>query len=813
MAVLSDVDLARILIKTRPSNYGVNQIAIGVADSAGNSSINTDATYSYMFLTRGMNGHSIQDNRVITVATGVAGVITYTTATAHNLSAGQKVFINGTAADINFGFTSGAVVSSVPSSTTFSVNSSAANGLSTVNGRVLCFRNGDLIWIGASSTSLSNVLGVNAVYNVFDTGSSTASSSNPGKGVTGTNASRFQGREAYYSLYVIDTTSSTARKIRDFSQIFTRDYGWYRSTDKNSTYGIWKYDKNRSTAQWMLNHLPDFYKYNSSNTYNTDLESFISLFAFHLDIYRTAADLVYSRSSSSQIDKTLLSLFLKELGFNPKNLDSDIYLSKKMLPNIIRAYKNRGSVYGLALIYELLTGYDSSVSVGDTNMIPDLNAASAIEGPLASNFWSLTPTVVANRSTATTTAALSRVPSPYYSLSYTSYVDNGILRAQITNTTSSTGITSTPRGMVPAANIPAGSTTFTVNHTTARVGDYVISDPSFPYIPVGASITKIVSPANPVAVGAVSTVTINTATVGGSIPGPGQAFLTTSAAGPDAIAAASKMIPVTPGQPYTFSFYVNPFGNTIVPVTARIDFYTIDGLINTGSVAGTPVTPSSSNSWTRVTVSGTATSSPIAAFYAAPGISVANTTVVATNNCHFDALQFEKGLTATPYFDPGYTQVTMTAPTAVRRLLTSVLDRAKYVAKDWRVSSFIPETASGYVDTATSIDPPPTGPYSIAMPSLADPTTTTTQAVGMITLAGPSYTIYPGQTFNVMMVGNTSSLTYNVTHGMIIGALSPTQYIFVRRDGGPTITSTTSSLNGNMRINFINKTNYLTASA
>ena len=99
------------------------------------------------------------------------------------------------------------------------------------------------------------------------------------------------------------------------SQVFTKDYGWYKDPTKTAAaYGKLVYDPKKSTIEWMLDHLPDLYKANSTGAYNQELKDFLSLFAFHYDTYRTASDLVYG--SSKYVDNKILPLLLNELGFN-----------------------------------------------------------------------------------------------------------------------------------------------------------------------------------------------------------------------------------------------------------------------------------------------------------------------------------------------------------------------------------------------------------------------------------------------------------------------------------------------------------------
>jgi hypothetical protein len=812
---LSDLDLANIVVKSRPTNYGVNQINVGVANSTGSSTIRT-YDYTYMFVTRGTNGNAYEDHLNITVATGASGVITYTTSAAHNLTVGQTVFVQ----NVNSGFLSvlnvygGTAVTSTPSSTQFIVTSpdpASSNGVSGTGGDAMCFRNGDVIWISPFAVAYgvptpTDSLGVNASYHIFDTGSTTATSTNPGYGVTGTSTT--QGLEAYYSLFVIDSVGSTSsRKIRDFSQVFTKDYGWYRSTDRDSNYGKLLYDKNRSTTQWMLNNLPDIYKTNSRNAYNTDLEKFISLFAFHYDTYRTAADLVFSRTSSKQIDKKLLDLFLRELGFNPARLNNDVFLNRKLLRNIIRLYQNKGSTFGIGLATELFTGYNAAVATSETNLIPDLNAASSIEGPRVSPYWRVSPTI-----SSTPAVTLSRVGRHFVGTSasnlQTAYSDNGALQVK-TTATQTVEVQSSIRYVVTSADVSAGATVIPVIYSSARPNDYVINDPTngTPFVPIGAYVSAI--PSNN------SNITLSSPVSGGTILAGTTLYV--SGAGPDIVSAASKMVPVTALSTYSYSFYANAGGFTMTNVTAVIYWHKLDGSYTSADASryfnlGSVTTNASNTTWFRVSVTATA---PSDAVYAAPAVRVTLGGTTTNNTFFFDAFQVEQAAAPTTYTDPAITAITATAVSAIKPFNSVALSAAEVALKDYLTTGFVPlnlPTSQSYTV------------YSVSDTSrtmlLPNPITggNNNYPVATVILRTGTNNITVGQSFSLGATASDLGAVNLVSSGLITGVISSTTYRVVRRDStssdflSTSVSPSLAAIQNNFYVGTVNKSTVATAS-
>lgn len=114
--------------------------------------------------------------------------------------------------------------------------------------------------------------------------------------------------------------------------------------------------------------------------------------------------------------------------------------------------------------------------------------------------------------------------------------------------------------------------------------------------------------------------------------------------------ADPSSIPVTAGQQYTLSGWINRSsgGDTTVTMSAIIIWYGASGSqINTSTTTVTvPVTPS----WVEMVLTGTA---PAGAQWARVTWWLGNTSTTATNTFYLTALQFEQGSSATPWTAPG----------------------------------------------------------------------------------------------------------------------------------------------------------------
>ena len=1008
---IKDLDLASVKIKTQPTNYGVNQISVGVVGSNGNSTITT-TSYSKLIVARGLSGYpetpvttgiSQAQQAVVLPGFGYGPKTSVLTVTnASSMRHGSWVYVKWNKPGTGSGSSYGQVFEVLSSTSVvvdfgsgFMLNTTFSSGQAELtavpNGSIVKIWEEEPLFNVPSSTT---VLGVTAPYHVFETGyypnadmsgkyvtvlgsSSVASTtSSPGKGATGNPS--YQGQEIYYSAYVYDinrssyatgavysnvdntitytaynnfTAGQTAiitgftpdgfnfpsgvvissatptsfvvsttvnpgawlvggyavvnvgwKALPRTSQVSTKDYGWYRDITRNkSKYGKLIYDSKRSTTQWILDNLPPLYKTNAKGNFNTDLQNFLSLFAFYYDTYRTAADVVFSRSSVKQIDTTLLTLFLDELGIDLATLDNDPYLGRKILSNIIRAYKTKGSLEGIQLASELFTGYTAAIATTETNLIPDSNSASFIEGPNIPSFWS--------GAVATTTMTIRRVGSPWRNTSRTSQNDNGVMLASA-HSTQPIFITSAPRYAVVRSQTASGSTNILVNanYGAVRPGDYIINfTATNPYVPTGAYVKRVIYgrdvngfyPATSANV--VTTVVSNVKTSGGVLAT--NTILLLSQAGPDKAAAVSKLPPVSALTTYAYSFYVNGWGATGLPdvrpvitwykatgdpvstnlsvttatssggvttyttaftsnrflpgqyvsVTGMLPInYNISGLVSsststqfqivatvsvTATQGGTATGPWNSlgalalvvtgSTWRQVTMTAVA---PTGSSFAAPGL-ISDASLNQNSNIQFDAFQFEQGSIVSSFVTPTTASVTLTAVNAVKPLDPTDVTKALYNLKDYRVSSFIPQATA--VSTTYSVvaikDTSRDELDNITNDQMAMPDYLNRSIYVMspdfrwfttatMVLSTSTSNIVVGQTFSLMMLQNPSTTfldtVNNISHGMIIGVISPTEYRFVRRDTADYGISNTSgvSISNNLYMNNPNPLSITTTS-
>lgn len=778
MAVNTSSELKGIGIKTRPSNYGVNQVSIGTAAYIANATtlvstiVSTD--FSRLYLTRSMVGQTISATTKISVATGASNYRTYTVQTApHNLATNQTVIING-ASSATFDYPAGGVVASVISSAVFSILATGASS-NVTGGDLITFPNAVSVWSTTTATSVvTTTLGVAATYTVFDYGDSTATENNPGKGVVGTTA--VQGKEAFYSLFIYDNSGSAGapnyRRVKDFSQVFTKDYG------------------SKST---MLNSLPDFYKKTSGNLNNTDFDDFIALFAFEYDTWRTQADLLFDYSDPDKTESTLLVALLKQFGVGISSI-GDYSQARKTLQNIIRSYKGKGSYDTMDLVAEMITGYDSSISATpDVNLLPDQNATSLVEGNAKKPFfWTINPGAVSGASLTyiggvgtDRKPAVSRVGGKFdayggggaYGL--TPLNENGVLRLKVTNT-GTAFITGAPRSIVTtSASTNLNATVIKLQYGDVYVNDYVIGDP-FPY---GTYITAVDTPT---ATGLEITVSNGiTATINASTT------FTVTSAGPDVASAYSKLVPVTAGTTYAWSLYANTGSYTAGPITSYIYWYKINGDFISSNTLATPVT-AAANWSTRVSMTAVA---PANAAYAAPAFSILRSSALVVNSTHFfDAFQFEAANAASTFTNPSKTVIISTSP-ATRPRDTSLESRFRNIIPSYVVNGFLPQTITATTHSVIAVSDPSTLSDGIV---LQDPVTgvNATYPTATITLQTATTNIVVGQSFSLKggLTAGGSTTRNDIDYGIIIGVISTKEYrILARSISGTTLASTTTT--------------------
>lgn len=209
-------------------------------------------------------------------------------------------------------------------------------------------------------TSYTN-FGTTANYFVFDNGSTVSYDASP-LSVTNT---KYQGHKLYYALFLTYPDTGVApfrnKKIAETSVTFVKDNG---------------------TLDFMLGNLPEVYKKDSTGASNKDLSNFLSLFAFHYDLYKTQVDEVFNATSVTESDENLIKLLLKQFGASYDDIQ-DLTTARSLLKNIIYLYQTSGSREGILEFVKNYTGYGATITNGK-NLIHDYDTSSFEE---SMGFW------------------------------------------------------------------------------------------------------------------------------------------------------------------------------------------------------------------------------------------------------------------------------------------------------------------------------------------------------------------------------------------------------------------------------------------
>jgi hypothetical protein len=238
---------------------------------------------------------------------------------------------------------------------------------------------------GVSTATLPGVtnnkqLGVTNTYHLYDNGATYATTASPGV-TAGTNPYTKQYNKYYYSLfaYVAPSNSTTAATVSNLIDVkgdaHYSDFTWIKLGEASSV--VVHQNTTRSTKDVLLDHLPAFYNTKNNTSTNKDLSDFLSLFAFHLDIYLAEAKAVFNMADPALTDEVLLKQFLKQFGSELLNI-SDLTQARKVLANIIRNYSLNGSTLGLKNLIESYTGNGVNL-LPAMNLLPDYNTSSFVE--------------------------------------------------------------------------------------------------------------------------------------------------------------------------------------------------------------------------------------------------------------------------------------------------------------------------------------------------------------------------------------------------------------------------------------------------
>jgi len=618
---------------------------------------------------------------VSAVSAGTSGIktITLTQPTLQDVSNTTTVYSNVAAVSTD---------NSIGSGVTFDVsragNGNVATTTTTIRSRGANYKVGDIVRvpgysIGGRVSGLQ--LGIDTNYHIYDKGDSTAATTNPGYGVTGTD---LRASKYYYSIfikYVVNgETLPRWKRVAAVSSFAVKDSG---------------------ALEVILNHIPLFYRRDYQGKDNKDLKDFIRLFAFHYDTYLTQSNAVFTASDPNNIDDKLLALALKQFGFDINDVAS-ITQAKVALSQLVKAYQTSGSTEGFKNHIQVISGYDANINAG-RNLLTDYNASSFIEGtdswyldpafytattyvatlslagPIAtgtSTIGSYTNTNGVTMTSASSSGYVITVPSteglksgsavtvtagtglfapgtvvtsidsttkfkvniiPTTTLSAATIISSSILTSGMGKVTV-TGTTSVPtfkfglKNTITATNSAINTNTITIKPIIAEVGDYVIASTTI--ATTGATLNYIPNNTVVAAVSTAGVVTLSKNITSALATGTSVLFSTPPAS--DKIGALTSTMLVDPDKPYAFSIKANRAGTTAVAVTASINWLDKNGTA-ISSTTGTLSTgdQSSGTTWYTAQISGSA---PSNAIYAQPSFSAAN-------NYFVDAAQFEGGIT------------------------------------------------------------------------------------------------------------------------------------------------------------------------
>ena len=534
-------------------------------------------------------------------------------------------------------------------------------------------------------------LGTTNAFHIYDTGSSTAETANPGYGVTGT---ELRAPKYYYSVFVKYT-------INDPALGAAQDLPKWSKIAEISSYAI----KDAGTLDILLGHLPLFYRKNYQGKENKDLKDFISLFAFHYDVYLANNLSVFNSSTIATMDNNLVVLALKQFGFDTANV-AGISQARTLLGLLIRSYQTSGSLGGISDFVEGLTGYGASV-IKTRNLLNDYDTSSFVD---TTGFWYPDPTssgygatapfasgLTLTGQSATTTYGTTTTTITSYadqngitltnasSSGYVVTVDStaGLTSGSVLTKTAGTGalaagtvvtsivsatqfkisatattplsgatlVTSTNinsgmakivtattaavtfelglKDTITATNYASGTNVIVVKPSVASVGDTLISNVTS--TTTGQTTSYV--PVNTKVTGVNSTTGAVTLSKNISATmATGTSVLFAPSPATDKVGAFSSLMPVSPAYPYAFSIKTNAAGTTLATVSVGINWYSkAQQLITSTSASLVPTT-----GWNTVGVSGVA---PSNAAYAQPYFS-------ARNNYFVDAMQFEPGINA-----------------------------------------------------------------------------------------------------------------------------------------------------------------------
>jgi hypothetical protein len=571
----------------------------------------------------------------------------------------------------------------------------------------------------------------------------------------------------YYSLFIFQNKLNNWVRIGDTSSVSPQDYGY-------------------STR--LYDYLPDVYKKDSltnpsSNLDNTDLQSFLSLFGFHLNTYKTYTNLLINRYDTEKIGGALIPAILQEFGLQHEP-EVGFQQERILLKNTALVYKKRGSAGGLSDFIKSYTGYGvpgvstspnpatTGIVIGH-NLMLDYNDSSFEEsiGHWASpdgsaSLYCLNNKNVTKLSLTSNVATLTLGAHPYQ-VGNKVYVSGSSL--PLFNSTSSP-VTITAISSTTISYALTGTDVSTLNAYNESTNAYPIVYPD----PKAWNETTALTlyPNKQKGILAVKNANSSSGTVKFSCGSSN---------------AITKGIPVTAGLAYTFTMY--SVGSTARNVTVGIDWYNRFNVL-LSSDTGSATSNLTGQFSTRLTVANK--TAPTGAYYAVPTVSIASSAGSASNEWHyFDCAQFEQASSATSFDEARQLHITLKA-TRINEIINP----------NFYGTSPTPwTTTGGSASTIKSVTPPPSIVYNVSYLTLSsglarlEATLTTDLVVGdLIYVSGVTGITNGSYTVTDWQAGANSYIAFNTGGSTTAGRTAATG-TFYRTKNTLSVTSSSTAVN------------------
>ena len=485
-------------------------------------------------------------------------------------------------------------------------------------------------------TAKSDQFGDSSYYHVYDDGVRTFSSSpaayttQPEPGYT---SAALKGKEVFYAVYAQYPTSGSTEAWINLS--------------KTSTVSV----KDTGMLDYLKQHLPATY----FNDNETDLSDFLSLFAFHLELYKSEATHVFTMTDAQLTDASLLRGFLSQIGVKFEDVQ-DVSMGRQVMDNFGAILTQKGSIAGIKQLIKSYTGYDVTITNG-INLLPGINTSSFEQD---AGWW--TQGIYATSATDATKLgvgvafALATSATGVTPFTSTSAANAQSGMAAVFLLAPASGGSTSSLGVGPKRAVITGKSTtvingvtydtLTINANEPAVGDYVVTPLDYATVSTSPNAALSVIPGTRVKSRISNLVfSLDTRIGSGSNADVGDEVWFSKTA-IDRQGTSTAFIPVIQNVPYAFSTYVNhgTSTSTISTVTANILWRDISGsIIGTTPSVGIPLTNTTTaqpvSTWSRATVSGLP---PATAVYAEPVLQLTPPTT--SGSYYIDAAMVNQGV-------------------------------------------------------------------------------------------------------------------------------------------------------------------------